>query len=129
MSNLENHNPQTIRQISKEVKNLTTEQLEGIRISVNESNLTDIQAVIDGPGMCFGCLLRSCKIGGSKRAVFRFLACDIDPVYPLRTFISFPFSMFRLLSLQLEHLTLAASSAFNSHYLRIFPPIHRKHIS
>lgn len=50
MSNLENHNPQVIRQISKEVKNLTTEQLEGIRISVNESNLTDIQATIDGPG-------------------------------------------------------------------------------
>jgi ubiquitin-conjugating enzyme E2 S len=50
MSNLENHNPQVIRQISKEVKNLSNETLEGIKISVNESNLTDIQAVIDGPG-------------------------------------------------------------------------------
>jgi len=49
MSNLENHNPQVIRQISREVKNLTTEQLEGIRICVNECNLTDIQAIIDGP--------------------------------------------------------------------------------
>lgn len=50
MSNLENHNPQVIRQVSKEVKHLTTEQLEGIKIAVNESNLTDIQATIDGPG-------------------------------------------------------------------------------
>lgn len=50
MSNLENHNPQVIRKVSKEVKDLTQEKLEGIKISVNESNLTDIQAVIDGPG-------------------------------------------------------------------------------
>lgn len=50
MSNLENHNPQVIRQISKEVKTLTLEAMEGIKISINESNLTDIQAVIDGPG-------------------------------------------------------------------------------
>jgi len=49
MSNLENHNPQVIRQVSKEVKTLSTEQLEGIKIIVNESNLTDIQATIDGP--------------------------------------------------------------------------------
>lgn len=50
MSNLENHNPQVIRQVSKEMKKLTTELIEGIKISVNESNLTDIQATIDGPG-------------------------------------------------------------------------------
>lgn len=50
MSNLENHNPQVIRQVSKEMKKLTTERIEGIKISVNESNLTDIQATIDGPG-------------------------------------------------------------------------------
>lgn len=49
MSNLENHNPQVIRQISKEVKSLSTEQLEGIKININEADLTDIQAIIDGP--------------------------------------------------------------------------------
>lgn len=49
-SNLENHNPQVIRQISKEVKTLTTENLEGIKVHINESDLTDLQAVIDGPG-------------------------------------------------------------------------------
>lgn len=49
MSNLENHNPQTMRQISKEVKKLTMEKLEGIQIKINESDLADLQAVIDGP--------------------------------------------------------------------------------
>ena len=57
MSNLENRNPQVIRQISKEVKHLVNETLEGIKIVLNESNLTDIQAVIDGPGK-FSCLPR-----------------------------------------------------------------------
>lgn len=51
MSNLENHNPQVIRQISKEVKTLSTESLEGIKININEADLTDIQALIDGPGI------------------------------------------------------------------------------
>lgn len=59
MSNLENHNPQVIRQLSKEVKNLANEQLEGIKISINESNLTDIQATIDGPGMISTAALKS----------------------------------------------------------------------
>lgn len=53
MSNLENHNPQVIRQISKEVKSLSTESLEGIKININEADLTDIQAYIDGPGNKF----------------------------------------------------------------------------
>lgn len=51
MSNLENHNPQVMRQISKEVKSLSTETLEGIKVHINESDLTDLQAVIDGPGI------------------------------------------------------------------------------
>jgi ubiquitin-protein ligase len=51
MSNLENHNPQTIRQISKEVKSLLNDApLEGIQLSLNDSNLTEINAVFDGPG-------------------------------------------------------------------------------
>lgn len=49
-SNLENHNPQVIRQISKEVKTLSTENMEGIKVHINEHDLTDLQASIDGPG-------------------------------------------------------------------------------
>jgi ubiquitin-conjugating enzyme E2 S len=49
MSNLENHNPQVIRQISREVKSLSTEQLEGIKVNINEADLTNIEAIIDGP--------------------------------------------------------------------------------
>ena len=50
MSNLENHNPQVIRQISREVKTLSTESLEGIKININEADITDLKAIIDGPG-------------------------------------------------------------------------------
>lgn len=50
MSNLENHNPQVIRQISREVKILSTESLEGIKININEENISQITALIDGPG-------------------------------------------------------------------------------
>lgn len=50
MSNLENHNPQVIRQISREVKILSTESLEGIKININEADITDLKAIIDGPG-------------------------------------------------------------------------------
>lgn len=32
MSNLENHNPQVIRLITKEIKSLSTENLEGIKM-------------------------------------------------------------------------------------------------
>lgn len=51
MSNLENHNPQVIRQISREVKILSTESLEGIKININEENISEITATIDGPGL------------------------------------------------------------------------------
>lgn len=40
-----------IRQIAKEVKQLSTESLEGIKILLNDADLTDIQATISGPGM------------------------------------------------------------------------------
>jgi hypothetical protein len=49
-TNLENHNPQVIRQVSKEVKQLLTENLEGIKIQINESNFTDINVILTGPG-------------------------------------------------------------------------------
>lgn len=87
MSNLENHNPQVIRQISKEVRQLTTEKLEGIKIQVNESNLTDIQAVIDGPGNY--CETFYCLVEGETRT--KHFVLDIDPIHTikLRTFITY----------------------------------------
>lgn len=94
MSNLENHNPQVIRQVSKEVKKLSTEQLEGIKIQINESNLTDIQAVIEGPG----------KLIQWKLLVrVNFYIRSIP-----YAFSSFPFSLMKL-----EHLTLVDSFAFS----------------
>lgn len=58
-SNVENLSPQVIRQVSKELSQLITTPLEGIRICINDEDVSDIQAVIDGPactpyfGGCF----------------------------------------------------------------------------
>ena len=49
-SNVENLSPQVIRSVSKELADLVTDAPEGIRVITNEEDITDIQAVIDGPG-------------------------------------------------------------------------------
>ena len=49
MSNVENLPPHVIQRVSKEMMDLTKNPLEGIRIAVNEEDVTDIQATIDGP--------------------------------------------------------------------------------
>lgn len=47
--NVENVNPQIIRQVAKELGELQKDPPEGIKIHVNEEDLTDIQASIEGP--------------------------------------------------------------------------------
>lgn len=49
MSNVENLSPQIIRQIVKEMYDLSTNPPEGIKVKVNEMDVTDIQAIIEGP--------------------------------------------------------------------------------
>lgn len=49
MSNVENLPPHVIQRVSKEMMDLTKNPLEGIKIAVNEEDVTDIQATIDGP--------------------------------------------------------------------------------
>ncbi|XP_071501830.1 ubiquitin-conjugating enzyme E2 S-like [Diadema setosum] len=48
-SNVENFSPQTIRQISKEIKDLTCSPPEGIKVYPSEEDITDIHACIEGP--------------------------------------------------------------------------------
>ncbi|XP_076309782.1 ubiquitin-conjugating enzyme E2 S-like [Tachypleus tridentatus] len=48
-SNVENLSPQVIRRIAKEMSELATTPPEGIKIFINEEDVTDIQAVIEGP--------------------------------------------------------------------------------
>ncbi|RWS16505.1 ubiquitin-conjugating enzyme E2 S-like protein [Dinothrombium tinctorium] len=48
-SNVENLSPQTIRQVSKELWDLVSNPCEGIKVLLNEEDVTDIQAIIDGP--------------------------------------------------------------------------------
>lgn len=47
---MENLPPQIIRKVSKEVLELAEEPPEGIKVFVNEEDITDIQATIEGPG-------------------------------------------------------------------------------
>lgn len=49
MSNVENLSPQIIRQVLKELQEIVEEPLEGIKVQINEADVTDIQAFIDGP--------------------------------------------------------------------------------
>ncbi|XP_012273226.1 ubiquitin-conjugating enzyme E2 S isoform X2 [Orussus abietinus] len=50
ISNVENLSPQIIRRVAKEMTELSTQPPEGIRVIINEEDVTDIQAVIEGPG-------------------------------------------------------------------------------
>jgi len=45
--------------LTREVSDLVTDAPEGIRIITNEEDITDIQAVIDGPGKDIYLLLSS----------------------------------------------------------------------
>lgn len=50
-SNVENLSPQIIRQVVKEMHEIHTNAPEGIKVQINESDVTDIQAVLEGPGL------------------------------------------------------------------------------
>lgn len=49
ISNVENLSPQIIRRVAKEMSELAAQPPEGIRVIINDDDLTDIQAVIEGP--------------------------------------------------------------------------------
>lgn len=49
MSNVENLSPQIIRQVVREMHELCTNPPEGIKVQINEADVTDIQAIIEGP--------------------------------------------------------------------------------
>jgi len=48
-SNVENLSPQVIRQISKELSSMVSNPPEGIHVCLNDDDVSDIQAIIDGP--------------------------------------------------------------------------------
>ena len=49
-SNVENLPPQVIKRVSKEVLELADSPPEGIKLLINEEDITDVQATIEGPG-------------------------------------------------------------------------------
>ncbi|XP_044755768.1 ubiquitin-conjugating enzyme E2 S [Coccinella septempunctata] len=48
-NNLENLSPQVIRGVIREMQELVSEPPEGIKVQINEENVADIQAHIEGP--------------------------------------------------------------------------------
>lgn len=48
-NNVENLSPQVIRGVVKEMQDLVSNPPEGIKVQVNDEDVTDIQAYIDGP--------------------------------------------------------------------------------
>lgn len=50
MSNVENLSPQTIRQVMKEMHEIANNSPEGIKVQLNDADVTDIQAILQGPG-------------------------------------------------------------------------------
>ncbi|XP_074601243.1 ubiquitin-conjugating enzyme E2 S [Brevipalpus obovatus] len=48
-SNVENLSPHVIRQVTKELNKLVGEPLEGIKVLINDEDVTNIEALIDGP--------------------------------------------------------------------------------
>lgn len=49
MSSRENLNPQALSRIAKEIQKMVADPQAGVRLIVNEGDLTDVQADIDGP--------------------------------------------------------------------------------
>ena len=49
-SNVENFSPQVIRQVARELAELCNDPPEGIKVFMNDDDITDIQAQIEGPG-------------------------------------------------------------------------------
>lgn len=47
---MENLSPQVIRRVTKELLELAESPPEGIKVFLNEEDITDIQATITGPG-------------------------------------------------------------------------------
>lgn len=48
-NNVENLSPQTIRGVVREMQELVANPPEGVKVQINEEDVTDIQAFIDGP--------------------------------------------------------------------------------
>jgi ubiquitin-conjugating enzyme E2 S len=46
---MENVAPQVVRAVGKQIQALASETMEGVQVILNEEDLTDVQAIVDGP--------------------------------------------------------------------------------
>jgi hypothetical protein len=59
-SSNENISPAVVLSVAKEIRKLCTEPLDGIKVQLNEEDVTDIIAEIHGPGAPAGRLAQRC---------------------------------------------------------------------
>ena len=72
-SSHENLSPQVLQAIARELRKLVQKPLDGITVVVNETNLTDIQAEIQGPvGTPYEGGVFRCKLVSSASFYFSF---------------------------------------------------------
>ena len=55
---MENLSPEVLRQIRKEIVDLVKEPLDGITVTFNEEDISNVQAKIIGPGQSVGVITR-----------------------------------------------------------------------
>ena len=48
-NNMENVAPHVIKVVARQVQSLAQEKMEGINLLINDDDMTDIQAIIEGP--------------------------------------------------------------------------------
>ena len=48
-NNMENVAPRVIKVVARQVQTLAQEKMEGIHMLINDEDMTDIQAIIEGP--------------------------------------------------------------------------------
>ena len=68
---MENVAPGTMRAVSKELRALNQDPIEGVSVLMNESDLTDITAHIAGPSMFFIEIFCNCIYCYSKTPIYQ----------------------------------------------------------
>lgn len=81
MSNVENLSPQTIRSVIKEMHEISANSPEGIKVHLNDADVTDIQAIIQGP----------CK-SSAQQPVFTLFYMQFAYVFPFHFLAGTPYT-------------------------------------
>ena len=71
---------EVIRRIAREIKELTASPLEGIKINLNEEDITDVLATIEGPSMYFTTFKLCSRVSLLMFIVFMMIICSRNTI-------------------------------------------------